>query len=51
MNYTREGASKNWDCKDLQTCKWAMVTVLKENKLKYIEVGASIKAMLATASG
>ena len=50
MKYTSKGVPKNWDGKDWQTHKWAMITAFKETDLKDIAVGDLTKAMLATAS-
>ncbi|GMF44617.1 unnamed protein product [Phytophthora fragariaefolia] len=48
MKYTNEGVPKNWNGKDWQTYKWAMMNVFKENK--DIAVGDLTKAMLASAN-
>ncbi|KAE9086415.1 hypothetical protein PF010_g20097 [Phytophthora fragariae] len=34
MKFTNEGVPKNWQGKDWQTYKWAMMNVFKENDLK-----------------
>ncbi|KAE9179245.1 hypothetical protein PF005_g23756 [Phytophthora fragariae] len=49
MKFTNEGVPKNWQGKDWQTYKWAMMNVFKENDLKDIAVGDMTEAMLGTS--
>ncbi|KAE8904907.1 hypothetical protein PF005_g1213 [Phytophthora fragariae] len=48
--YTSDGVPKNWDGKDWQTYKWAMLTVLEESNLVDIADGTLTAAMPQTAS-
>ncbi|ETN20473.1 hypothetical protein PPTG_03470 [Phytophthora nicotianae INRA-310] len=50
LKYSSEGVLKNWNGKDWQTYKWALMHVFKEQDLKDIAVGDLTKAMLTTAS-
>jgi len=50
MMYTSDGVPKNWDGKDWQTYKWAMLTVFEENGLKDIANGTLTETMLQAAS-
>uniref|UniRef100_H3H193 Uncharacterized protein n=1 Tax=Phytophthora ramorum TaxID=164328 RepID=H3H193_PHYRM len=50
MKYTNDGVPKNWDGKDWQTYKWAMLTVFEESNLEDIADGTMTAAMLQTSS-
>ncbi|KAE8984760.1 hypothetical protein PR003_g23344 [Phytophthora rubi] len=50
MKYTSEGVPKNWDGKDWQTYKWAMLTAFEESNMEDIADGTLTAAMLQTAS-
>ncbi|KAE8993683.1 hypothetical protein PR002_g20161 [Phytophthora rubi] len=50
IKYTSDEVPKNWDGKDWQTYKWAMLTVFEERNLEDIADGTLTAAMLQTAS-
>ncbi|KAG3061990.1 hypothetical protein PI124_g15595 [Phytophthora idaei] len=50
MKYSNKGVPKNWNYKEWQTYKWAMLNVFQEHNLKDIAVGDVTLAVLETAS-